>query len=38
MIYSDVMMDYSNIRKAMTEKSSIPEASRESGIWWKPVM
>lgn len=27
-----------NIRKAMTEKSSLQEPSRESGIWWKPFM
>ncbi len=25
-------------RKAVTEKSSIWEASRESGVWWKPFM
>lgn len=27
-----------NIRKAKTEKSSLQEPSRESGIWWKPFM
>lgn len=30
---------YSNdIRKAMTEKSSLLESYRESGTWWKPLM
>ena len=27
-----------NIRKATTEKSSLLESSRESGVWWKPLM
>lgn len=27
-----------NIRKAMTEKSSLQEPSRENGSWWKPFM
>ena len=27
-----------NKRKAVTEISSVWEASRESGVWWKPFM
>lgn len=27
-----------NIRKAMTEKSSLRESSRESDRWWKSLM
>ena len=27
-----------NIRKAMTEKSSLEETSRESSMWWKLFM
>ena len=32
------MIITSNIRKAMTEKSSMQEASRESDYWWKSFM
>ena len=29
---------FNNIRKAMTEKSSLLETSRENSIWWKLFM
>ena len=35
---SSVRLIINNIRKASTEKVVYVESSRESGIWWKPLM
>ena len=36
--FYSVRLIINNIRKASTEKVVYVESSRESGIWWKPLM